>query len=239
MAWFNVSSSSPASKPVNPSETQRPLPVKEEVTLPRDSSTSILRQALVSKRSKQKQALLSPDEQQGLPPPPPYVNPLPLDHPKISVSDKSCNNSDLLDLDLFVYREMNKSTSTTSLPNINNSIINTTTCPTTTTITTPHLQQPSQAINNSDKLIPLPDSSKVLSQPAIEKLLSQPLPPAMPISQPNTNKLLDSLAHGRLPGPPAGVSLPTCPLPVSVVFPCAAITSVATSSSHTANLTSR
>ena len=71
IGWFNSVTSSPASKAVNPSDTQRlpslaSLPpqhmsmdiVKEE-NLARDSSTSLLRQALISKRGASCQTRMS------------------------------------------------------------------------------------------------------------------------------------------------------------------------------------
>ena len=71
IGWFNSVTSSPASKAINPSDTQRlpslqSLPhqhmsmeiIKEE-NMPRDSSTSLLRQALISKRSSSCQTRMS------------------------------------------------------------------------------------------------------------------------------------------------------------------------------------
>ena len=101
--------------------------------------SSLLRQALISKRTKVKPSL-----------------------PSGSGFNLGCrepakdrSNPDFVDLDLFVYNEIDKH---------------------------------SPSINNNDKAI-----------------------------QPNTAKLLNSLAQGDIPSP--GVNLPTCPLPVSALYP--------------------
>ena len=96
--------------------------------------SSLLRQALISRRVKPK-SVFSNDTQDS----------------------KEKVQPDFVDLDMLVYNELDKHSST---------------------------------MNNNDKPI-----------------------------QPNTAKLLTSLAQGGIPVAAAGVILPTCPLPVSQVFP--------------------
>ncbi len=124
--------------------------------------------------------------------------------------DLDKTNPDYVDLDMFVYREVDKHESAT-LKSSN--------------VVTASGQQltPLTAV-----IPPMPTISHQ-SQAVINSLLSQQLP--LPSQcQPSTDKLLNTLATGKLAAPPIGVSLPTTPLPVSVVFPTSCMTSMLTSS---------
>ena len=122
--------------------------------------------------------------------------------------DKS--NPDYVDLDMFVYREVDKHESATlKCSNVVTASQQQLTPLTTVIPPMPTLSHQSQAIINS--------------------LLSQQLPLTSQC-QPSTDKLLNILATGKLAAPPLGVSLPTNPLPFSVVFPTSCMTSMLTSS---------
>ena len=205
MGWFNLSNSSTgglgeAGKAVNPSDMQRqpltPMEVVKDVVEPLSppcgSSTSLLRQALISKRGKSRHSS-SPPPPLSLPsaapdlssPPPNFITSSSLSSPVVAMSGSSGyasgsldpkispdkSNPDFVDLDMFVYREMEKHSSAT----MNN---NTTSSPMSATTLCSSLSPP---------LVPLPLNPPTSSQTQIQQLTSQQQP------QPNTDKLLNTI----------------------------------------------
>ena len=152
-SWFNM----PAPATTAPGKEEE-VPIESKL----DTGSSLLRQALISKRIKPKPATTL------LPPPFPLC--------KEEEQQQGDKTADFVDLDMFVYNEIDRhSVHQTSSPALSPSSIS--------------------------------SSSSSLSN---NNYVDKPL-------QPNTAKLLDSLAQGEVPSP--AFNLPTCPLPVSVVFP--------------------
>jgi len=151
-----------------------PTPTQEtdkEDTKPGEpgAQLSLLRQALISKRTKNKSHPDNATQRPGVLHNQAHGTTLQQCNSELSstflkstMTNKSNSNADFIDLDSLVYNEIDKHSSSGKLPLEN---------------------------NNQDE----------------------------GEMQPNTAKLLRTLAAGSLPCP--GVSLPTCPLPVSSVFP--------------------